>query len=321
MGKYSKFNSFKGVKWPWVNRKYKDTVFRLLFSKDRRALLDLYNAINNSHYDNPDELIVNTLESAIFMGMRNDLSFILDTSLNVYEHQSTKCPNIPLRCLLYVSSLYQQILDESSLYSSKRLQIPEPHFVVFYNGTEDFPEETSYKLSEMYEGRSANPELELTVKVLNINQGMNKSLMQSCVELNGYSIYVAKVREFSQTMSFKKAVNSAVDYCIENDILRDFMEKERKAVIMYSLTRYNQKGHMKVIREEALEDGIAIGEERGIAIGEERGIAIGREKQLSLIIENMLSLGKSPEEIAESCSCSIDEVTAVINKSKELINK
>ena len=208
MGKYSKFNSFKGVKWPWVNRKYKDTVFRLLFSKDRRALLDLYNAINNSHYDNPDELIVNTLESAIFMGMRNDLSFILDTSLNVYEHQSTKCPNIPLRCLLYVSSLYQQILDESSLYSSKRLQIPEPHFVVFYNGTEDFPEETSYKLSEMYEGRSANPELELTVKVLNINQGMNKSLMQSCVELNGYSIYVAKVREFSQTMNFLYAMLS-----------------------------------------------------------------------------------------------------------------
>ena len=90
---------------------------------------------------------------------------------------------------------------------------------------------------------------------------------------------------------------------------------------MYSLTRYNQKGHMKVIREEALEDGIAIGEERGIAIGEERGIAIGKEKQLTLIIENMLSLGKSPEEIAESCNCSIDEVTAVINKSKELINK
>ena len=110
---------------------------------------------------------------------------------------------------------------------------------------------------------------------------------------------------------------AAVDYCIENDILRDFMEKERKAVIMYSLTRYNQKGHMKVIREEALEDGI----EQGIAIGEERGIAIGREKQLTLIIENMLSLGKPPEEIAESCNCSIDEVTAVISKSKELISK
>ena len=309
MGKYSKFNSFKGFKWPWVNRKYKDTVFRLLFSKDKRALLDLYNAINNSHYDNPDELIVNTLESAIFMGMRNDLSFILDTSLNVYEHQSTKCPNIPLRCLLYVSSLYQQIIDESNLYSSKRLQIPEPHFVVFYNGTEAFPEETSYRLSEMYEGRSTDPELELTVKVLNINQGMNKSLMQSCEELNGYSIYVAKVREFSQTMSFQKAVNSAVDYCIENNILRDFMEKERKAVIMYSLTKYNQKGHMKLIREEALEDGI------------EQGIAIGKEKQLTLIIKNMLSLGKSPEEIAESCNCSIDEVTAVISNSKELTSK
>ena len=74
---------------------------------------------------------------------------------------------------------------------------------------------------------------------------------------------------------------------------------------MYSLTRYNQKGHMKVIREEALEDGIAI----------------GKKKQLTLIIKNMLSLGKSPEEIAESCNCSIDEVTAVINKSKELVNK
>ncbi len=190
--------TFRRIRWPWVNRKYKDTVFRLLFNSDRKALLELYNALNNSNYDNPDDLIVNTLDNAIFMGMHNDLSFIIDTHLNIYEHQSTDCPNIPLRCLLYVGKLYSQLIDEEKIYGSAVIKIPEPHFVVFYNGTDPLPEKMTYKLSDMYEDCSDDSALELTVNVLNINSGMNESLMKSCKILHDYSLYVSLVRQYAR---------------------------------------------------------------------------------------------------------------------------
>ena len=250
---------FRKIKWPWANRKYKDRVFRLLFKNDKKALLELYNAINHSDYKDPDELIINTLDNAIFMGMHNDLSFIIGTHLSIYEHQSTKCINMPLRCLLYVGRLYQQLIDEDEMYGKKLIKIPEPHFVVFYNGTDKLPEEITYKLSDMYESCSEDPELELKVRVLNINQGMNDSLMRSCDTLCGYSIFVAKVREFSQKHALPVAINMAIDHCIEHDILKDFFMRERKAVFMYSLYEYNQDGHMKVVRQEGIEAGIEKG--------------------------------------------------------------
>ena len=296
------FKAFKAFRWPWANRKYKDTVFKLLFNSDKAALLDLYNALNHSNYADPDELIVNTLDTAIFMGMHNDLSFILDTHLNIYEHQSTKCPNIPLRCLFYVGKLYTQLIDEEQLYSERRIKIPTPHFVVFYNGVDELPEEMTYKLSEMYEEEIDNPELELTIKVLNINYGMNESLMRGCKMLNDYSIFVSKEREFyRKSGSHEKAVKQAIDYCIENDVLKDFLLKERKAVYMYSLYEYNQTAHLKAVKEESFEQGIAIGEERGIAIGEKQ------------TIQKMLANGKSIEEISVFCGYTTDEINKILS--------
>ncbi|MBO6240328.1 MAG: hypothetical protein J6O61_05740 [Butyrivibrio sp.] len=267
---------FRRLHWPIVNRKHKDTVFRLLFGSDKAALLELYNAINNSHYDDPNDLIINTLDSAIFMGMRNDLSFIIDTRLNIYEHQSTDCKNIPLRCLFYVGNLYQQLVDDTKIYGSKLLKIPEPHFVVFYNGTDSLPEEVTYKLSDMYENRSDNPELELTVKIININQGMNDNLMKSCKNLSGYSTFVAKIREYNEFYPLPIAVRMAVDYCIDRDILKDFFVKERKAVYMYSLFEYNQRKHMKYLEKEAREIGL----EEGLEEGRKKGLEEGRKKGL-----------------------------------------
>ncbi len=313
---------FKRLRWPWANRKYKDTVFRLLFKENKAALLELYNAINGSHYDNPDDLIINTLDNAIFMGMHNDLSFIIDTQLNIYEHQSTKCKNLPLRCLLYVSALYSQIIDEDKIYGSKRLTIPEPHFVVFYNGTEAMPEEVTYTLSEMYANSSDAPELELKVKVLNINLGMNESLMHSCKMLSDYSIFVAKVREYSQTQSLNKAVPLAIDYCISHDVLKDFLIRERKAVTMYSLYEYNKAGHMKVIKEEAFEkgheEGFGEGLEEGLEKGLEKGLEEGSSKERTRIVTSMLDKGKSPEEISSSCDIPLDTVLAIKKSMKQV---
>ena len=122
-------------KQPTANRNYKDTVFRMLFS-DRQNLLSLYNAVSGSHYDDPEMLEIVTLENAIYMGIKNDLAFIIGTDLFLYEHQSTYNPNMPLRDLFYISSEYQKLVDHKSLYSSCLLKVPAPQFIVFYNGTE-----------------------------------------------------------------------------------------------------------------------------------------------------------------------------------------
>ena len=93
-----------------ANRNYKETVFRKLFS-DRENLLSLYNAINGTSYTDALQLEIVTLENAIYMGMKNDLAFIINTNLFLYEHQSTYNPNVPLRDLFYISSEYQKLVD------------------------------------------------------------------------------------------------------------------------------------------------------------------------------------------------------------------
>ena len=116
-----------------AKRCYKDTVFRMLFA-DKENLLSLYNAINGKSYTNPNDLEIVTLDNAVYMEMKNDLAFIIDTNLCLYEHQSTFNPNIPLRDLFYISCEYQKIVNDRSLYSSRLQKIPAPKFIVFYNG-------------------------------------------------------------------------------------------------------------------------------------------------------------------------------------------
>ncbi len=174
-----------------VNRQYKSSIFAMLFS-DRRELLKLYNAVNGTSYTDPELLTVNTLENAIYMAVKNYVSFLIGTRLYLYEHQSTWNPNLPLRNLFYVSDLYSALTEERNLYSSKRIQIPAPHFLVFYNGEEKHPDQVVMKLSELYESAEEPPELELIVYVLNINQGHNEALMKACRSLREYAAYTAK---------------------------------------------------------------------------------------------------------------------------------
>lgn len=176
-----------------ANRKYKDTVFRMLFS-DRKNLLSLYNAVNGSAYEDEAALEIVTLENAIYMGMKNDLAFIVDTGLFLYEHQSTYTPNMPLRDLFYISAEYQKFVNHRSLYSSVIQKIPAPNFIVFYNGTEKKEDSWINYLSEAYQNLSGEPNLELKVLTLNINEGHNGELMEQCQILREYAQYVAKVR-------------------------------------------------------------------------------------------------------------------------------
>lgn len=103
--------------------------------REKKELLSLYNAVNGTSYDNPDALEINTLENAIYMNMKNDISFVLQIELNLYEHQSTFNPNIPLRDLFYIARELEALTAHSFMYISTLVRIPTPRFVVFYNGT------------------------------------------------------------------------------------------------------------------------------------------------------------------------------------------
>lgn len=237
-----------------VQRNYKDTVFRMLF-KEKENLLGLYNALNKTSYTDVDSLEITTLENAVYMNYKNDISFVFDFELMLYEHQSTVNPNMPLRDLLYVTRVLQGRIRDDSLYESKLVRIPAPRFVVFYNGTDFQPEQQVLRLSDAFEKQQATPELELTVTVYNINMGYNPELLKACRLLGEYAQYVEQVRIFSKEFPFPEAVEQAVDYCIGEGILEDFLTKNRAEAIAMSIFEFDEEKFLKAEREYAYERG------------------------------------------------------------------
>ena len=278
-----------------ANRNYKDTVFRMLFS-DKKNLLSLYNAVNSRDYTNPDDLEIVTLENAIYMGIKNDLAFIIDTNLYLYEHQSTYNPNMPLRDLFYISSEYQKMLDQKSLYSSSLQKIPA-NFIEFYNGSDPVCDVFEHRLSSAFEHLSGEPKLELIVTVLNINEGHNALLMEHCKTLREYAQYVAKVRKYTADLSLNEAVERAVDECIKENILADFLRKNRAEVISMSIFEYDKEEEEKKLRKAEYEAGVEAGEKSGI----QKGVLNTARHLLEL---NLLSL----ENISRATGLSIDEL-------------
>lgn len=165
-------------------RKYKDRLFRFLF-QDKKDLLDLYNAVNHSNYRNPEELDIVTLEDVIFMKLKNDLSFMVASRLNLYEHQSTYSPNLPLRGILYFARQYEGLMAqrEENIYGTKLVKLPTPQYVVFYNGAKEMPDSRELYLSDAFEAGRGTGCLECCCRVLNINRGHNRDIMQHCRRL------------------------------------------------------------------------------------------------------------------------------------------
>lgn len=281
-----------------ANRKYKDTVFRMLFA-DKTNLLSLYNAMNGSDYHDPSKLQIITLENAIYIGMKNDLAFVIGTNLFLYEHQSTYNPNMPLRNLFYISSEYQKMVDSNKLYSSTLLEIPAPHFVVFYNGTTKQEDSWYNYLSDSYHNFSGIPDLELKVVTLNINKGHNKELMEQCQTLNEYAQYVEKVRTYAKENNLDNAVERAVNECIHDGILADFLTQNKSEVIAMSIFEYDEKAVRQVYYEDGLEAGLKAGRKDGIKTG----------------ILNMLKTQKySLEEISEVFQVPVEEIEQIKNQ-------
>ncbi len=237
-----------------ANRTYKDRLFIRIF-EHKEDLLSLYNAVNGSDYQNPDELEITTLDNAIYMRMKNDISFLIDGYMSLYEHQSTFNPNMPLRDCLYMLQIYQNYIDsqELDLYSSVLLKIPTPRLVVFYNGQEKMRNEEMciLRLSDSYERPEKEPALECRVQVINVNYGKNRDMMEKCPKLYEYSYLVAKIRENQASgKTLEGAISTALEDCLAQGYLTELLTTYKREVTGMLLYEYDERKHLKNTYEE-----------------------------------------------------------------------
>ena len=291
-----------------ANKEYKSDVFSMLLQDKKRAM-EIYNAINGTDYDDPELVEMTTLDDKSFsLTVRNDASFILDANLSLYEHQSTYCPNMPLRDLLYFASIIQKQIkaQKRDIYGGRILKIPVPHFVVFYNGKEDAPDQYDLRLSDAFEKETKNPEIELVCHVYNINSGKNTPLLSKCQTLREYMYFVDMVRKNNEISgNLEDAIEKAINQCMEENVLRDFLAQHREEVMHVMTLDYTFERRLEMQRAEAIEDGERIGKE------------IGKEEKVSEQIRKKIQKGKPLDQIADE----LEEVPETIRPLYEKIKQ
>jgi hypothetical protein len=254
------------------NKQYKNSVFTFLF-KEPDVLRELYCALKGVTLPADTPVVVNTLEGIFYMEKINDISFEIGGKLVVLiEHQSTINPNMALRLLMYIGRVYEKIIADKNIYSTRQLRIPRPEFFVLYNGVAPFPDEMTVKLSDMFESPEAlglprhegNPSLDLSVRIININEGKNEAIAKRCRILNEYSAFVAQERKYEKNgLRREEALKETVKYCQNHDILKEFLEKNASEVLNMLMTEWNWDDAKEVWQEEAKAEGILIGRLEG----------------------------------------------------------
>jgi hypothetical protein len=271
----------KGVmKLTEANRLYKDRVFKFIFGnpENKEWTLSLYNAVNGSNYSNPDDIQFNTIEDAVYMSMKNDVSFIILDEMNLWEHQSSFNPNMPMRFLTYGTQLYEKFTATSGYYKfSRKLQrLPKPHCICFYNGTEEQPEQQVLKLSDAFGGEG---DIEVKVKMLNVNYGKNRALLETCQPLREYAWLVDRVREHQRVLqNLEAAVDASIDEMPDSFVIRTLIEAHRAGVKKMFLTEYDEEKMKEQERKEAFADGV----DAGVAEANERVAADMLKKKYPL---------------------------------------
>ena len=279
-----------------INRNYKDSVFTALFS-DPDLLRELYSALNGISLPRDVQVSINTLENILYMDMYNDISFEIGGKLVVLiEHQSSINPNMALRLLFYIARVLEKTVIGRSLYSERSLLIPWPEFYVLYNGAKPYPDEKVIKLSDLFD----RPHdlhlsgklillLELEVKVININEGRNKAIINRCRKLAEYSSFIARVRSFlEEGLGLEEAMKKAVKFCRKHDILKQFLETNASEVLDMLLAEWNLEDAKKVWYEDGQEDG--------------------REEEKLQIARNALDKGSSPEFVHEITGLNMETI-------------
>lgn len=283
-----------------VNRQYKDRLFCDIFGaeENKKWLLSLYNAMNHSEYTDISDLKINTLDDVIYTRMKNDVSFVFHSEMTLFEQQSSYNPNMPLRGFLYFAQLLGAWLEEtgslSKIYGTTLVSLPNPNYIVFYNGTKDTPDKEDMKLSDAFESTDKTGRYEWTAQVYNINAGHNEELLNVCRPLRDYSDFVNKVKEnLRNGKKTKEAVTQAVDWAIEQNLLDGYFKRKGSEVIQMALTEFNELEYTKMVRDE--------GEAKGKAEGVKEG---GNLKVYELVSKSLLS----PEDGANNLHITINEL-------------
>jgi predicted transposase/invertase (TIGR01784 family) len=286
-----------------VNEKHKDTVFTFLFSNPD-LLRELYSAIEGITLPPDVPININTLSDVLFRTQRNDISFLINNRLIVLiEHQSTINNNMPLRFMMYSAKLYQGMIDPEDKFKRKMEKIPKPEFIVLYNGEDNYPDYKELRLSDSFFQADIKIDLplELVVQVYNINKGRNQDILSKSKTLENYSKFIDKIREYQKEYKWKynekkeileKSFRSAINYCIKNDILRDFLKKHSSEVINMLYAEYDPEVEMRVVREEALEEG--------------------REEEKLILAKNLLSEGSTPEFVHRITGLTLDKIEELL---------
>jgi len=282
-----------------ANKKHKSSVFSALFSNPE-TLRELYSAIEGIDLPPSSIISINTLSDVLFMKQINDVSFTVDDRVVVLiEHQSTINNNVPLRLLMYIARVFEKIIERELLYQKKLVKIPTPEFIVLYNGKEAYPDREELRLSDSFlkaEGVKLPVEsgftLELVVQVYNINHGRNPEILARSKTLDGYSLFMGKIKEYSEGQSLEESIKGAIKYCIKNGVLVHFLKEHGSEVINMLTDELSIEEIAAVRYREGREEGREEGELRGEKKGLERGLEKGREEVL-----NLLAQGLSPEEI------------------------
>lgn len=240
-----------------MSKKYKDGLFRDYFS-DKNRLLELCNALLETDGKNPDEIIVNTLDGVFFGNLKNDLSCVYKNNfLVMIEHQSTPNENMPLRMLFYVAELFKQYIEpfKEKIYRLNQIELPTPKFYLFYNGRKNEPEQRQMKLSTAFKNSSG---LELVVNFYNLKEGNNENFLKQSASLKSYCIFVNRVeKNLREGMILEKAIQEAIDYCINADVMAEYLKTRRKEVISMLGFEYDENLARKAIADEAREIGEA----------------------------------------------------------------
>ena len=231
---------------------YKDRLFKFIFGnpENKQWTLSLYNAINGTSYTNPEDIQFNTIGNAVYMRMKNDISFIVAFEMDLWEHQSSFNPNMPMRFFIYAGRLYEKYIAASDYYqySSSLQPVPRPVYLCFYNGTMEQPESQVLRLSDAYEGEG---DIEVKVTMLNINYGKNQQLMNACEPLKEYAWLVDAVRRHqSEKMDLDVAVDAALDEMPDEFVIKPFILENKADLKSMFLTEYNEEKVMEKERQE-----------------------------------------------------------------------
>ena len=245
-----------------INREHKDRLFSFMFgsSENKRWTLELYNAVNGTDYSDPDEIEINTIRDVLYMGMKNDASFIIRGDMNLYAHQSTYNPNMPLREFMYAALLYDKYIStrKANIYGGKLIEIPVPKLVTFYNGTDDTADEVILEMKDAFpEGTDPDTsDIQVRVRMININFGRNKALLDACKPLMEYSWLIDRIRvNKANKMDIETAVDVAINDMPDDFEIKSFLIENKSEVRAMCITEYNEAETMQMFKEEGREEG------------------------------------------------------------------